>query len=67
MPYRAYSIASDTPVGPLRASIQFARSDAAKQHAVTGEHCYVSQIEVVWATSTIDEAITGQMWRESRG
>lgn len=49
--FQAISIETSKPVGKPRNSIQFARSDARRHFAETGEHSAVCKIEVVWDTS----------------
>ena len=58
MPYQAFEAKDHTAaVGPMRASIQFARSDAIRHQRDTGRDAVVARYEIVWVTRTIDSAI----------
>ena len=57
MSYQAFDLKTNEPVGPNRASIQFARSDALRHQRDTGRDAIVARHEIVWTTQTIDSAI----------
>lgn len=58
MSYQAFDAKYPTAsVGPVRASIQFARSDALRHQRATGCDAIVVRHEIVWTTQTIDSAI----------
>lgn len=58
MTYQAFDIIdTKSAVGPVRASLMFARSDAYRHQTDTGRDAFVVEMKTVWTTQTLDAAI----------